>query len=146
MYHQHTLQPSNAFFTNLFKGVARAAKGVAGGVAKKTIRNTNMGGLTGKGKKKIKEQRKKINNLVQNKIAKKIANKTQGNKTIPMGTVVTPGEKTQGNNTIPMGTVVTSNTLNNILITLQKIQSLLQTDTKIAKYILVKNVNFSKKR
>lgn len=112
MYHQHTLQPSNGFLKQFGR--------VAGGVLKRSIRNTKMVRVTDKGKKAINKQKKKLSRFFRNKVAEKIANKTQGNNATPTGKDAT---------------------LNKILIALQNIQRLLQTDTKIAKFILVKNVN-----
>jgi len=122
MYHQHTLQPSNGVVGNVFKGVKRIAGGLArGGLVGKlltrSITNTKTGGLS---KKAINKQKKKLSRFFRNKVAEKIANKTQGNNATPTGKDAT---------------------LNKILIALQNIQRLLQTDTKIAKFILVKNVN-----
>ena len=129
MYHQHTLQPSNGVVGNVFKGVKRIAGGLArGGLVGKlltrSITNTKTGGLS---KKAINKQKKKLSRFFRNKVAEKIANKTQGNNATPTGNVATPTGKDA--------------TLNKILIALQNIQRLLQTDTKIAKFILVKNVN-----
>ena len=128
MYHQHTLQPSNGVVGNVFKGVKRIAGGLArGGLVGKlltrSIKNTKTGELKPKGKLVTK----KLSRFFRNKVAKTIAKKTQGNNATPTGNVATPTGKDA--------------TLNKILIALQNIQRLLQTDTKIAKFILVKNVN-----
>lgn len=116
MYHQHTLQPSNGF-KRFIKRVAGVAGNTAGGVLTRSIKKTKTGGLS---KKAINKQKKKLSRFFRNKVAEKIANKTQGNNATPTGKDAT---------------------LNKILIALQNIQRLLQTDTKIAKFILVKNVN-----